>query len=174
MPQEAKQKWTFDHLRKRELSRRIVPILVNQVEPPKQSDFTSNGSPLNEDQLKVFEAAEHKYRADLKRNMAHFQIQAIGRTHYEDLIDKCPPTAEQLAEAEKKSQPRPFWDQDKFGPALVHACLREPELSLEEVTILMKEWALGEAQELFSAALDVNISNPGSSPLPNAFGRMFG
>ena len=72
------------------------------------------------------------------------KIQAIGSTEYDALIESHQPTAAQ----KKKNN---VYNTETFAPALIAACVIEPNLSLEEAKELYHSstWASGEIGGLF-------------------------
>jgi hypothetical protein len=100
--------------------------------------------------------------SDLRDEMGdlvvEFVFRSVGRRKYEDLVDSCPPSKKQLAEAQKDGTDAPGWNQESFPPTLIAAALVEPELSEEEVFEIWEsdDWNQAELVTLFMAAMAVN------------------
>lgn len=78
-----------------------------------------------------------------------------GRLAYEWVINQHPATPEQNAESQKEHGQDAPYNADTFAPAIISACLEEPEMTPEEVDELLGEWTLAEAMQIFSAAMEV-------------------
>ena len=78
---------------------------------------------------------------------AEFVFQALSATELDKLQAKFPPTAEQKLKGMA-------WNADTFPPALVAACLAEPEVSTEDMVEIWSsgEWSTGELSSLFDTA----------------------
>lgn len=81
------------------------------------------------------------------------KVQALGQKPYDDLLATFPPTKDQR---EKGAS----YDEDRFAPALIAACLVEPVLTVGQVTQLFEDedWSRGELGELYRRCLEVNHS----------------
>ena len=77
-------------------------------------------------------------------------FQALSAHELDALTSKHPPTAEQKVNGM-------VFNVDTFAPALVHACLVEPDLELDEVKAMWssEDWSSGELATLFSTASDL-------------------
>lgn len=85
-----------------------------------------------------------------------------GRQAYEWIVSAHPPTDEQLEEWKAENSDRegaptaqPPYDPNTFAPALVSACMVEPDLTAEQVMELMDEWTITEAMTLFHTAMEI-------------------
>lgn len=78
-------------------------------------------------------------------------FRSIGNAAYDRLVGKYPPTKAQKAEGMS-------YDMDKFAPALIAACLVEPEMSEDEAKEIWESdaWNRGELMTLFMTAVEVN------------------
>lgn len=82
------------------------------------------------------------------------KVKSINTRVYDNLIGDHPPT-------KKDKEDGASFDLDTFAPALISACSKDPELSLEEATELWSspDWARGELLDWFTAC--VQICNKG-------------
>lgn len=137
----------------------------------------------NDDNLAVEIASLEDALADAKAAVAEatewFLVEALPPHECDALIDKHPPTKEQVAQARKENGPKATlrWNSDTFTPALIAACTsvitpdgEDPDTGrkLETYEHLTPEfvdemmdgglWSTGEMLALFEAALDVNSS----------------
>lgn len=78
-------------------------------------------------------------------------VQAIGAAEYDEMLSAHPPTR-------KQKEDGAVYNPDKFGPALIAASLRDPHLSLDQVTELWESnaWSAGERMDLFMACVRIN------------------
>lgn len=83
----------------------------------------------------------------LNGSSAEFAFHALGAHELDALQAKHPPTAAQKLQGLA-------WNGDTFPPALVAACLTDPEVTEEEMTEMWNsgEWSTGELSSLFTAA----------------------
>lgn len=90
--------------------------------------------------------------------VAYFTLKSIGRAAYDALVDAHQPTGAQRAKAKSLGIGELAWNHETFPPALVAACLVEPQLSEEEVASLWRDdsWNQAELQALLQAAIEVN------------------
>lgn len=101
-------------------------------------------------------------KKDMEGNVAVFKIQGLGRRRYSDMQEdpKFQPTPEQkrLARERHGTDQNITWNTDTFPPVLIHACLIEPKMTLEEVQEMWDsdEWTTAELLNLLQAAIDVN------------------
>lgn len=102
--------------------------------------------------------------AAIEDSTIEFTFKALGRKFQRALIEKYPPSAEQIKEFSEGlreaglPQQRLNWDSDRFPPALIaHSCISH-EVTEEEATELWdsENFNDGEAQALFLAAFSVN------------------
>lgn len=116
-----------------------------------------NESLLKQELEKASDELEDARKA-AEAESVEFKFQSIGRLAYEQLIDDHPATADQKKRAEKKSDPVPPWDLDEFPVALIHACLSEPKLTLDQVRQIWTDdnWNESELLGLFLCAQEVN------------------
>ncbi len=97
-------------------------------------------------------------------------LRAIGAKRYDQLVDQCPPTAEQKADGAN-------YNPDEFGPRLISACSYDPEITVNDAVDLWnsEDWSRGEILSIFQAAvqvcskgLDVPFTDPGSGTTPSS------
>lgn len=84
---------------------------------------------------------------DINGQQAEFVFNALSAAELDKLQAKFPPSAEQKLKGMA-------WNADTFPPALVAACLSEPEVSYEEMVEIFSsgEWSTGELSTLFNTA----------------------
>lgn len=82
-----------------------------------------------------------------------FTFKDPGRKKFEELVEACPPTAEQKAQAKADGQPQPSWNVFEFVPGLLALTSEDPELSLEEANDIYDNWGRGDVEALFDTAL---------------------
>lgn len=101
-----------------------------------------------------------KVRLEEEDAVAYFTFRGIGRAAYEKLVDSHPPTAEQRTKAKAGGMGDLAWNHDTLPPALVAACLVEPQLSYEDVLDLWcsPDWNQAELAVLLNTAIEVNGS----------------
>jgi hypothetical protein len=104
------------------------------------------------------EVDELRARAVDEDAVVAVRFRSIGRVAWDDLIDRHPPTDEQIAEAKRAGLGALNFNSDTYPPALVAASLDEPKLSAADVLAMWDspDWNAAELQVLFSAALEVN------------------
>lgn len=120
-------------------------------------------------QLADLELELQQLREEAEASEVTFTFQAIGHSYMEELQLAHPPTA---AQKRDNYQHNP----DTFGPALVAACLVEPDLTEAEVRELWREWSPGMVNTLWRSAWDlchvaqvaVPLSGNGSERMPSS------
>lgn len=77
--------------------------------------------------------------------------EALSMKDYDKLLAKFPPSEED----KRKGM---TYELDKFAPALISACLSEPEMSLAQAKQLWNSdnWSRGDIEGLFSKVLQIN------------------
>ena len=100
-----------------------------------------------------------RLNAERDEHVAVFKFKGLGRDRYERLVRAHPPTQEQRKQAARESSGA-SWNRDTFPPALIHACLVEPSMTLEQVVELLAddEWNEADAGALFSGASSACLS----------------
>jgi hypothetical protein len=117
--------------------------------------------PRNKQLLSDFAAAKEKV-ADLHKeiegNVVEFVFRSVGRRKFEDLLEECPATPKQKADASKRGEDEPSWDSDTFPVLLMTAAVVSPEITEEEFYEIWEseDWNQAELMSLFLAALQVN------------------
>lgn len=132
---------------------------VERLERESASTLGPNGRAVQESLVEVSETLE-KLLAEKDDMVAVFRFKAIPNDRYEALIAAHPPSKPQRTEAAAKGLGPVQWDTAGFQPALVHACLVEPELSAEDVWQLFHgddAWSTGELGALFGAAMSATL-----------------
>lgn len=96
---------------------------------------------------KPFEA---EFTLDLGGQQVSMLFRSIGSVEYDKLLDRCPPSKEQLAE-------NSAYDQEKFMPMLLSRVCVEPSLEVDEWKKIMtsNSYGRGEVNELFFTAVGV-------------------
>lgn len=105
------------------------------------------------------EIAELEAQKDDK--VCDFVLRSISEDRYERLVKAHPPTKEQRQRASLTGLPV-NWNEDTFPVALIHACLVEPALTLEQLTELREsdDWNTSELADLFLTAQQLSASRP--------------
>lgn len=104
------------------------------------------------------EEAMEALRPEVEDQIVEFVFRSIGRRKFEDLVDACPPTKAQKAEAAKTGNEEPGWNLETFPPTLIAAAIVSPEMSEEDAFEMWDsdEWNQAELVSLFLSALSVN------------------
>lgn len=89
----------------------------------------------------------------IEDSKVEFVFKDPGRKQFEALVDACPSSEADKAEARKNNQPIPGWDAETFVPGLLALASHQPELTLEEATEIYDLWGRGDVEVLFNAAL---------------------
>lgn len=102
--------------------------------------------------------------ASLEKQVAEdtveFTLRAVGAKKFFRLVKDNPPTQEQVEEA-LKQEDEVNWNGETFPPALVWACLLEPQMPKEEFDEMWEDdLSVGEQMMLLMAALEVNQGTP--------------
>ncbi len=105
-----------------------------------------------------------KLEEEARETSIKFVFEAIGRKRFEQLKNEHPPTEAQTADAIKAEEALEF-NPDTFPAALIEACCVEPEREPGELEEWIRddpddEWNITEVQELFQAAVMVNMTAP--------------
>lgn len=87
-----------------------------------------------------------------------FTFQSLGVRAFEALVAEHPPTAEQIAAAAEAGAPRPDWNDQTFGGALIAASCISPRITPEQAHELLGDpaWNVAEVGALVATALTVN------------------
>lgn len=91
-----------------------------------------------------------------------YRLRALPRKgdgSWQALVADNPPTRERLEEYRKEvDNPKATlrWNGETFGPALVAACLIEPEVTVEQAQEMATDWNEAEWDGLFAAAIQLN------------------
>lgn len=78
-------------------------------------------------------------------------VEALSMKDYDKLLAKYPPTPEEQAKGLT-------YELEKFAPALIAACVTDPEMSLTDAKKLWSSdnWSRGDVEAIFSKVLQVN------------------
>lgn len=88
-------------------------------------------------------------REQIEDSRATFVFQGIGRLEYNELLEQHPPRPEDKEGGFE-------FNPETFGPAIIAACAVEPELTLEQVEHIWRDWTDAECVKLFNAAYESN------------------
>lgn len=164
---------TFDHLKsmKKAIHKNVWICMDSEVaerhalseEELRRVERRANTRPEDaaaQDELAEAKKAHDKITEELRDQSVQFKFKSLGRKKYEQLLMDHPISDEDIKRAERAGQdPSSLsWGQS-FAPALVAACLVEPELTFEQVNEIFEdsdEWNGAETLLLFSTALEVN------------------
>lgn len=164
---------TFDHLvgKKKPLTKTVPivldPELAEEYEHARHArDLAQTRATVSSDNTEVaFALIEAEQRLEeLRRQLEEteavvvFKFRGIGRSAFNALLDKHQPTAEQRAVAKGQGWDTLAWNPDTFPPAVISACLVEPELTPSQVLELWEspDWNQAELQVILNAAVEVN------------------
>ena len=153
----------YDHLPKKQPRTERYPVCMDDDAVQRLSDaMEAYNAAWSKDDRSEEEVALAEARDAVAASTVVFTLQGRSPRAYDDLVDAHPPTASQLAEAKKRDLDPPAYDKATFAPALVHACLVEPRLPLDEVEAVFSGdepgWNVAEVDGLFKAALSVNVT----------------
>lgn len=136
--------------------------------------------PADEELAGRLASEQQKYEEllnQVRESSIKFRVQSIGRKKMEKLVAQHPPTEEDIEEIKKtrefaESQGSPEqvkklkeavidWSPRTFPIALVAKCVVEPELTEQELLEWLTDetWNESEIQELFTAAMEVNMTH---------------
>lgn len=150
---------------------------LNQAEILSGPDNPESGKRIAEAQAEVDRIA-----AEAGEEVVVFRFRRLGRAQYDALVSRNPPSAEQKKEDEDKPpRERRIWNQDTFGPDLVHAVMFDPKLPYDEVVNLINGPELSvhddkydeantsllskaESETLLNTAIMAALNNPRSLP----------
>lgn len=110
-------------------------------------------------EVDTLKAEVEEFREEIKDDVVDFVFRSVGRKRYEDLVQGCPPTKKQIADARKEGADGDLgWNPETFPPTLIAAALVEPEMTEEEVFEIWEsdDWNQAELVTLFMAAMAVN------------------
>ncbi len=106
--------------------------------------------------LKRCRAAVTRAQNQLEACFAKVTLRALSPADYEALIEKHPPTAEQVAAAGKNPADRPEYNGDTFYPALFTACAEGDMTEDDWAAFFQEHVSHGERRQLYMAVLAVN------------------
>jgi hypothetical protein len=110
------------------------------------------------DELTALDKLVDESRAELDAATMWFRLRALGRSAFARLLAEHPPTETEVARAQAAGRPGPQFA-SSLAPALIHACMVEPDLSRADIDALYEDesgWNEQELGALFAAALGVN------------------
>jgi len=156
---------TTDHLRStKKPVIRVVRIagdteLLDRVEEMRQKVSLAKRQVIPPDGLDDMIAELEQLEGELDESMLVFRLRSIGAKRYEKMVLAHPPTEKQIAEAKEKGDTANF-NAETLAPALLAACLIEPELTPEEADELIinsEKFSAAEVEYLVGAAVGVNL-----------------
>lgn len=165
---------TYDHLvgRKKPLTRSIPVVLdpglaeeYNEIRSAAEvAAIRAQNRPDDTDaQFAHLEAEQAltaaRARLDEAEAVVWFKFRGIGRHRYEALAEAHPPTELQRIKARAGGMREDLpWNPETMPPALIAACLVEPQLTEEQAAALWNDpdWNQAELGHLFAAAIEVN------------------
>jgi hypothetical protein len=161
------QKLTFAAFQQRKKRREVTYPLVTDDDAVKAfqlADQALNRAKLMSDKRQIAQAQKTLDEAEsaVRESTLLMRLRALprdGEHSYKVLMAEHPPTAEDNAEAAEESddpKAKARWHAETFGPALVSACLIEPEVTVEQATEWASEWNDAEWNGLVWAAISVN------------------
>lgn len=110
-------------------------------------------------------------KAEMAEKTVTFTLRAVSVDRYERIVAAHPPTAEQRRKSKEDGFTPTAWNERTFPPALVAACLVDPETgsefaSYDEVKEWWEDdsWNISELAELFAAALEVCTTRVALAP----------
>lgn len=169
----ASRTTTYDHLigKKKPLTKTVPivldPDLAEEYQEARQARdlVAARASVVKDDTEMAFQLLEADQKlAELRRRMEEedavvlFRFRGIGRARFEAMVDHHQPTAEQRAKAKTQGYSTLSWNPETFPPALVAACLVEPDLTEAQVAELWcnPDWNQAELQTLLDTSIEVN------------------
>lgn len=96
-----------------------------------------------------------KLKKKAQKDVVTFVFRSIGRARIEELSRKHPPKGDLKKQGAA-------WDPETFAPALMAESCTDPEMTVEQATILWDDpdWNQAELMTLFMGALEVNTEKP--------------
>jgi hypothetical protein len=113
-------------------------------------------------ELAEWQAKKDQMMKEMEGNVAIFKVKGLGRKKYDKFMSdpKYMPTEAQLKKAKERNGPNATlnWNADTFPVPFIHACLVEPEMTLEEVQDMWDsdEWTSAECLLILGSALEAN------------------
>lgn len=154
-PPPMRKPATLDHLRKKRQLSRFVSFCPEDLPEPNGLRMDSTDK-----ERKEHEVAIKEWREAVEEATVEFVISSLSRLKYQELIEAHPPTEEQIEEAKKNNEVKPDNNPDTFGPALIAACISQPEgVTQEDADAIWNEWPPGEALDLYLQCVQLNRSS---------------
>lgn len=150
----------IDRLRRRISATKQAVATGQTPDVPEMPGSASLADPAPITELEALEAELQALLASAEETQFTFVFRAQPYAVVERIKNAHPPTDEQAAE-------NMVFNPDGVGPALLAACLEEPEIDVEEAQRLWNEWPNGMVNTLYRAAWDVCHSAPVVRPLSN-------
>lgn len=165
---------TADHLKKKRPATKTVEIVldpdlaVELRDAEQAADEAKRRLALRPDdhdlQTAEWAAAETvealRVRAADEDAVVTVRFRSIGHVAWDELLNRHPPTDEQIAEAKREGLGPITFNPETYPPAVVAASIDEPKLSVDEVQAMWDspDWNAAELGMLFAAALEANQS----------------
>lgn len=131
--------------------------MASRTTAPKPKAETNGASKITAELLLGRKRPERTVPIDVGGATVEVKLRAIPGNDYDDLVTAHP-------RPDDATHVWPF-DVDTFAPALIAACMIEPELTPEQAMQLWAEWENDARDQLWNAALDLNT---GWSPRKSA------
>lgn len=168
-----KRPLTYDHLKsQKKANREKVRIALDPEVADRYSEAQAKldmaklkfqAKPERGDFLREMTEAQAEYeaaRAEFEEHSVEFIFKAIGRSKYDKLVLRCPPTEDEKQQvADAGGDPRQLiFNARKFPQLLIGASIVEPPISQAEVDDMFEDdmWNGAELVDMFNAALRAN------------------
>lgn len=147
----------------------------NELEEAKQRVRLDEGDRSAKATLRSLEERVAELETEAEAASYPVKLVAMDRATYDALLNQHPPTEKQIRTAEKKKEARPLWNEDSFPPALLAACMDDPDMAEDDTKVMWNDpkWSPGELWDMFFACRmlcegrQVPQLGKGSSPTPD-------
>jgi hypothetical protein len=162
--EDGPKKLTYAQYKAKKKPREVTYPLVTDNDAViafKLADVNLRKAKLTGDQQAIdkAQAAADEAEALVRDTTLVFRLRALPRDAYAELKAEHPPKEEDHAEQREYSgdaKAKAAWHTKTFGPALVAACLVEPEVTEAEAEEMRREWNDAEWNGLYGSAIGVN------------------
>ena len=90
---------------------------------------------------------------EIEDNKVEFSFKDPGREAFDELVDACPPTDEDIKTGKESGEATPSWGPTKFVPGLLALTSFNPELTFDDAVEIYNDWGRGDVEVLFNTAL---------------------
>jgi len=161
---DGPQKLTYAQYKAKKKPREVTYPLVTDndaVAAFRLADVNLRKAKLSGEQQQIDAAQKAADEAEeaVREATLIFRLRALPRDVYAELKAEHPPTEDDHAEQREytgDAKAKAAWHTKTFGPALVSACLVEPEATVEEADEMRREWNEAEWNGLYGSAIGVN------------------